>query len=126
MLPMAATKQRPEAELGEALSDAWSAETSFDPGQWNEQNPAWGQCAVTALIVQETMGGELVRGWVEGIEHYWNKLPDGRELDLTWQQFPTGTQRPIPEVVARAFVLSFPATRGRYRLLHESLRRKPA
>jgi hypothetical protein len=57
-------------ELERALEVAWERTTSADPDRWSPQNPAWGQCAVTALIVQDHYGGELRRGIVDDISHY--------------------------------------------------------
>jgi len=71
---IAARDQEPEL-LAETLERAWSRETSADPEQWTPDNPAWGQCAVTALVVQDGFGGELVRATVDDASHYWNRLP---------------------------------------------------
>src|ERR1700723_2879045 len=72
--------------LRESFRQAWNAETSVDPG-WSEANPSLGQCAVTSLIVQDLLGGELVRAEVGEVSHYWNRLDDGVEVDLTRDQF---------------------------------------
>lgn len=37
-------------------------ETSFDPENWNEDNPLRGHCAVVSLLAQDYFGGELIRG----------------------------------------------------------------
>jgi hypothetical protein len=68
-----------------AVRGGWSAETSVDPN-WSRHNPALGQCAVTALVVQEYLGGDLIRATVGPVSHYWNRLPDA-EIDLTRDQF---------------------------------------
>src|SRR5450756_971128 len=71
-------------DLAGALRSAWSPETAVLPSSWNERNRAEGQCAVTALIIQDFFGGDLIRAIVRpDVSHYWNKLPDGTELDLT-------------------------------------------
>jgi hypothetical protein len=77
-------------DVAEAVRDAWTAATSTDPEAWTAQNPAYGQCAVTALVVQDALGGEILRGRVGQTSHYLNRLPDGSLLDLTWEQFPDG------------------------------------
>ena len=43
-------------QLYEALIKSWSIETS---SKWTSENPAKGQCGVTALIIQELCGGEI-------------------------------------------------------------------
>lgn len=103
------------------LEGAWCAATSADPdgwtakNRWTEKNPAFGQCAVTALIVQDYFGGILVRVENEGVSHYFNRI-GGVEIDLTREQF--GTWAPGEEVEReREYVLSFPETKRRYELL---------
>lgn len=99
---------------------SWSKETSADPN-WRHWNPALGQCAVTALLVQDAYGGDLVRGLVghspEAVSHYWNRLPDGQDVDLTVEQFtpmPTGL---IGVVRPRSYLMDNPDTAARYLLL---------
>jgi hypothetical protein len=106
-----------ELRLRRALEAAWSYETSATPASWSLENPARGQCAVTALVVQDEMGGELLRGVVNGESHYWNRLPDGTELDWTIQQYARPVREEGPVVRARTYVLSFPTTASRYEVL---------
>jgi hypothetical protein len=49
-------------DLQAIIRSGWSSE-SCDPvdlQDWSPQNPARGQCAVTALVLQEILGGELL------------------------------------------------------------------
>lgn len=109
----------------DAIKNAWCRETSADPEGWNPQLPALGQCAVTALVVQDGFGGDLLRSKILGISHYWNRLPwesGYGEIDLTRSQFPHGTpldEEPIER--DREYVLSFPETKARYELLRERM-----
>ncbi len=115
------------SKLELAIRKAWCRETSASTDKWTKENPAKGQCAVTACIVQDYLGGKVV--WAnaqlpDGItdSHYFNNI-NGTEIDLTREQFPEGTT--IPEGVdktkgfptTRDYVLSFPATQERYTLL---------
>lgn len=83
--------------LKQALEKSWSKETSADPEGWSPQNAAFGQCAVTALIVNDFFGGKLVRVVAKNesenvdVSHYYNELADGSIVDLTRSQFPHGT-----------------------------------
>jgi hypothetical protein len=98
------------SDIERVIRDAWSA-AACDPvdlAQWSPQNPARGQCAVTALVVQELVGGELLLADVcnsdgsrQGV-HYWNRLTGGLEIDLTREQFSASevVQSP-PSVVER-------------------------
>jgi hypothetical protein len=87
----AATLQETEA----AIRAAWGRDTSDDPDEWSPENPARGQCAVTALLLRELLGGEILIASVlrdgRPIErHAWNRLPSGLTLDLTRDQFRHG------------------------------------
>lgn len=101
-------------DLEEIIRSAWSAE-SCDPvdlDEWSPQNPARGQCAVTALVLQEVLGGELLLADVlnedgsrQGV-HFWNGLPSGLEVDLTREQFTPSEVVQSPKVVDRPADLS--------------------
>lgn len=80
--------------LGAAVRAGWGADTCdpHDLRDWHPGNAARGQCGVTALVVQDLLGGELIVGEVFVGEvkvghHYWNRLPGGRDVDLTAGQF---------------------------------------
>ncbi|GAA2846665.1 hypothetical protein Acy02nite_04480 [Actinoplanes cyaneus] len=80
--------------LAPILRAAWSRDTCdpHDLPVWTPANPSRGQCGVTALVVQELLGGELLLGevLVGGVKvghHWWNRLPVGRDVDLTAGQF---------------------------------------
>lgn len=102
------------------LSRAWSRETSSDPEGWSTLNRAWGQCAVTSLVVQDVLGGFIVRAVYASGTHYWNAaLLGAGYLDLTAQQF--GTALPVwegvPAVIPRERLLANADTVRRYYLL---------
>lgn len=109
-------------QLLSCVARLWSQQTSVDPANWSPGNPAWGQCAVTSLIIQDCFGGDLVRSTVGGISHYWNVLPDGSVIDVTFEQFLPGSRLDSePEIRSREYVLSFPDTVKRYTLLRNEL-----
>ncbi|MBF6175573.1 YunG family protein [Nocardia blacklockiae] len=112
--------------LQAALQAAWSAETSAAP-DWTMQNPAKGQCAVTACVVQDYFAGHIVHTTAtlpngKTVSHYLNAI-DGEAIDLTRQQFPPGTRFTIPGPRTRGFTstrqycLSDDHTRHRYEML---------
>ncbi len=116
-----------EKTLRSALENSWSKLTSSDPFNWTANNPSYGQCAVTSLVVQDYLGGEIVWANVvvsKGYEvsHYFNKI-ESKEKDFTCIQFPEGTI--IPTGVSNAhqfkstreYILSYPPTRSRYSVL---------
>ena len=104
------------------LYEAWSRDTSGDSENWDEHNPSLGQCAVSALIIQDLLGGDLVRSEVNGCSHYWNKLPNGQQIDVTLQQFGEVWARGEIKIRDREYVLSFPETAKRYERLRRKLR----
>ncbi len=107
--------------LQAVFQECWRRETSYEPEKWSPENPTHGQCAITALVIQDLLGGGLLRGRVNGAEHYWNRLPDSNELDLTRDQFGTAASVTMPETVSREYVLSFPKTVRRYERLSQLL-----
>lgn len=124
-----------------ALRESWSSETSADPACWTPDTPSAGQCAVTACVLQDFLGGDVVWAAAEypnlsRHSHYFNRLDDGTILDLTIDQFPSGTVlspeqgcartsggATVPFASTRAYILSFPATHRRYEMLREGVRR---
>jgi hypothetical protein len=92
-----------------AIEQSWSVETCdpVDVEAWSTDNPARGQCGATALVVHDLLGGELLLAEVrrpdgtrQGV-HYWNRLPDGREVDLTCSQFSQEEIVQAPRAVTR-------------------------
>ncbi|WP_344396147.1 YunG family protein [Streptomyces vastus] len=86
-------------DLDKALRSGWAADTcspdDLARAEWQPGNPAWGHCDITALIVNDVFGGDLVVGevYLDGAQHgfhWWNRLPSGVELDLTREQFLHG------------------------------------
>lgn len=81
-------------DIEQALRDSWSAETCTPEyrDRWTPANPARDQCGVTAMVLNDLLGGELIRGevHVDGVRtdfHWWNRLGTGVEVDLTREQF---------------------------------------
>ena len=82
-------------ETEAAIRAAWGRDTSDDADEWSEENPARGQCAVTALLVRELLGGEILvanvlRDGRRVERHAWNRLDSGLTVDLTREQFTNG------------------------------------
>lgn len=117
--PDGATHAVTLAELERAIRESWGSDTSEEPNVWSTDNPAWGNCAVTALVVRDYLGGELViagvvRDGVRVDRHVWNRLPSGLMLDLTREQFRNGEQYEAPAPLEELFVAN---TEERYELL---------
>jgi len=89
-------------DLERAIEESWGRDTSDDPEEWSEDNPARGQCAVTSVLVRDLLGGEiLIAGVLRGGErverHAWNRLASGLSVDLTRSQFRSGEELEEPE-----------------------------
>jgi hypothetical protein len=89
------------------IRSAWAADTCdpADLADWHTGNPARGQCGVTALVLHDLLGGELLLGevHVDGQRtghHWWNRL-GVVEVDLTRDQFGPHEQITAGEVVDR-------------------------
>ncbi len=91
--------------IEEAFQLSWSKETSFPNTQedWSEENKAYGQCAVTALIVHDLFGGEFANDKVHN--HIWNILPDGTEQDFSREQMKEEVSLSTTRVLKRENVL---------------------
>lgn len=72
-----------------SLELAWSDETCA-PGS-DRATPSAGQCAATAVVVRDLIGGMFYSAKVNGISHWWNRvLTDTHgwcDVDLTADQF---------------------------------------
>jgi hypothetical protein len=71
------------AETARRLPTAWSVRTA---SLWSPDDPARGQCSVTALVIQDLYGGTLLKTRVGHAWHFYNRI-DGRRHDLTAGQF---------------------------------------
>lgn len=113
------------------LQKSWTQDTSYYPNEWDSTNPSFGQCAVSALVVNDYFGGEII--WTEAllpdgqkISHYFNFI-HGKEVDFTRNQFPECTI--IPKGIkknktfqtTREFILSDADTNSRYQLLKKKV-----
>jgi hypothetical protein len=97
-------------EIAAALRTGWAADTCSPDdllrAPWTESNPAWGHCDITALVVHDIFGGDLMLGEVHhhGLPagyHWWNRLANGVEIDLTLEQFRYGQTVTAARVVPR-------------------------
>ncbi len=96
------------AGLESAIRASWSLETCdpTDIPNWSPAEPSLGQCAVTALVVHDLLGGELLEAEVEHADgspqgfHYWNRFA-GVDVDLTRRQFAKGEVVLAPHLIER-------------------------
>jgi len=65
------------------LLTCWSIKTS---SKWTIENPYRGQCGVTAVVIYELFGGEILKTRVDEQWHYYNRIEVER-IDFTKKQF---------------------------------------
>ena len=93
--------------LRAAMVKAARADTAFSPAKWKRaKDPLTGHCHAVAHVVRDRFGGELVKGTVKGQAHAWNRLPGGREVDLSGSQYGGDGLHPL----AKGEVTSWPKT----------------
>ncbi len=101
------------------LRFAWTKETCVPSlrEDWDEDNKSLGQCAITALLVNDYYGGKIMRCMTSTGSHYYNMIDD-KIVDLTAEQFfeevpmyQEGSER------TREYLLGNEDTKARYLLL---------
>ncbi|MGP3690296.1 YunG family protein [Streptomyces sp. IBSNAI002] len=121
------------SDIERAVRGSWSAETCTPEfrAHWTEDNPARDQCGVTAMVLNDLLGGELIRGEVhvngERVDyHWWNRLGLGVEVDLTREQF--GPEETVTGgiVIARPPETEWGRLREEYQLLRDRVMDKLA
>lgn len=105
-------------QLYRALRHAWSAASASPPESWSADNPAKNHCSVTALIVQDHFGGDILTTRTTGGTHFYNRIGDTR-WDLTVSQF----DEPIPfdDMPSSREAAMRDTTAEKYRLVKERL-----
>lgn len=111
-------------QLKMLLTMSWNYETC-SPGlknEWSEDNHSLGQCAITALIVNDYFGGKIMRCMTPTGSHYYN-LINNQIIDFTVEQFlgvipdySKGEER------TREYLLSNEDTKKRYEKLLYNLK----
>ena len=72
-----------EEKIRSALSKSWSSKTAV---QWKPENPALGQCNVTALLIEQLFGGRILKTRLQEGIHFYNEI-GGHRYDFTNSQF---------------------------------------
>lgn len=111
-------------EVYEILSISFSKDTCAPSlkDEWSENNKALGQCAVTALIVNDFLGGKIMRCMCETGSHYYNLIND-EVVDFTSSQFNEIPNYNLGEERTRQYLLSNEDTKARYKLLLENVKK---
>lgn len=127
---------RKKSNLAErVILESCSLETSSDFIGWNENNPAWGHSDVIALLIQEILGGEIIRvslsrltGYSSLKNHYRNRFWPGLEVDFAFSQFSedAGDRDSLPKDRAanRETLLKNPDVKKRYELFKKRIQER--
>ena len=97
-------------DLEQALEQAWSRDSAYPACQadYDERDPSWGNCLVSALVIWSVQGGDLLAGKVDmpdqkDLWHFRNDFPAGT-VDVTWRQFDEGSVfKPVVPMQSAAF-----------------------
>lgn len=65
------------------LLECWSSQTS---SLYIKDNPARGQCDVTAILIYDYFGGEIIKTFIDEQPHFYNQI-NGIRYDFTVSQF---------------------------------------
>jgi len=96
-----------------AIRSSWSAETT---DEWHPDEPSRHQCGVTALVVQDHLGGIIVRNKFGDRTVYFNVLDDGTQVfhdDI----YAAITRKYPDQEQTRGQVMTHPDMPGRYATL---------
>lgn len=105
-------------ELYEILKKSWSKDTCFPSGRntWSSDNPSYGQCAITSIVVQDLCGGKIMKCMCDEVSHYYNEI-DGKIIDYTKDQFKNIPNYELGEERTKKYLLSNEDTKKRYMIL---------
>jgi hypothetical protein len=104
-------------QVARALRKSWSPAST---GQWTSENQAAGQCNVTALLLYELFGGELLKTSLPEGDHFYNRI-DGCRHDFTDSQFTQSIT--YSDLVATRADAERGATRAQLTALRSAFRR---
>ena len=123
-------------EISKALQASWSADTAYSPEDWSNDNKARGQCVISSLIVQDYLGGDLIRYEINQDQlhetHYMNQLSDGTAIDTTASQYTSAVNMKRKPIDSGEFIsirekrLADKSTAARYRILKQRVEQQLA
>jgi hypothetical protein len=103
--------------IEDALKEVWCKETCADPDNWTKENPAYGQCAVTSMLVYNLLDAKIMRVVLpNGSSHYFNLLND-TIIDYTAKQFDYVIDYTDAETRSCEYLLNNEDTKRRFYLL---------
>lgn len=104
------------------VREAWCRETAHPSyrKRWSKKNRAYGQCCVTALLMNYAFGFDVAKCKVGRRWHYFNITPEREIIDLTREQFgDAGIDYYIIEQCSVKKLLAEEDVRNRFELLKQ-------
>lgn len=94
-------------DLNKALQNSFTKDLCYKKVQdnWTEENKTLGMCAITSLVVNDYMKGEIVKIKVDEISHYFNII-NNEIVDLTSSQFNKEIEHKNYQIVDRKTILT--------------------
>ena len=110
-------------EVCEIVNMSFNKDTCYPAwvDKWNSDMKCLGQGAVAALVLNDFLGGKIMRCESEYGSHYYNLIND-EIIDLTVSQFKTLPNYETGIERTREYLLSNEDTKGRYKLLLERVK----
>ena len=110
-------------EVCEIVSMSFDKDTCYPTwaDKWNSDIKCLGQGAVAVLVLNDFLGGKIMRCESEYGSHYYNIIND-KIVDLTVSQFKTLPNYETGIERTREYLLSNEDTKNRYRLLLERVK----
>lgn len=88
-------------KLRDLFEKCWCEQTIWRKNEFDSERLSAGQCYVTSLVLYDIFGGDLISAEIfrddKYQSHYWFRLPDGMEFDLTSDQFDGDGIHTLPE-----------------------------
>ncbi|MCT4612088.1 MAG: hypothetical protein N4A47_01805 [Clostridia bacterium] len=108
-----------------ACYNSWDEKTCYDGvlDRWNENNKELGHCAITSMVVNDYIGGNIIKAVVKDEEdaHYFNEV-DENIIDLTIEQYNYSPIYELTKIKTKADLLKNENTKKRYEILSERVK----
>ncbi len=80
--------------LKQALIAAAAEDTAYDKAAYRKRShPIEGHCKAVAHVLENLLGGVIVRGMVDGETHFFNRVQNGTMLDMSNEQYSADRTR---------------------------------
>ena len=115
---------RDPKDLYTALSGIWAEDTCAPRMRrdWKRKHPSYGQCSITAFLVQDIFGGRVYGVPLEDGNFHCFNVAEGHVFDLTSEQFDRRLNYTLDHEQFREIHFSKKEKEERYELLKKRLK----